>query len=264
MVAHQRKVKTVRVLVVDVDRDWIEMLTGWLKTVGFEVCRACTGKQAKEEWERRQPDFVILDTSLKDVDALAMCRDMQKRHDALVLAMSEGIDPQHEISCLESGADDYLRKPFLPRLLLARIHAMGRRSDSVLGRRTSSMLTIGPISIDTLHSQVSIDGKIEHLTPIESKLLHFLALNANNVCAVHQIITHIWGLGCRDDVSLIKSHIRHLRQKIEPEPEKPCYILTVPGMGYTLVCRSDEERLKACGCDNGREVVLPWHIASVS
>jgi DNA-binding response OmpR family regulator len=256
------KENTVRLLVVDADRDWIEMLTGWLKTVGFEVYRAYSGKQAMDEWERQQPDLVLLDTSLNDVDALAMCRDMQKRHDALVLAMSEGKDVQNEILCLESGADDYLRKPFLPKLLIARIHAISRRSSSILGKRMNSMLTIGPISMDTLRNEVSIDGKMERLTPIESKLLHFLALNTNNICTVHQIISHIWGLGYRDDINLIKSHIRHLRQKIEPEPEKPCYILTVPGMGYTLVCRLDESQ-ETCGRDNGREVELPWHVASV-
>jgi DNA-binding response OmpR family regulator len=253
----------VRLLIVDADRDWIEMLTGWLKTVGFEVYRAYTGKQARDEWEKQQPDFVILDTSLKDADALAMCRDMQKKHDALVLAMSEETDVQHEIFCLESGADDYLHKPFLPRLLLARIHAMSRRSGAVLGKRANSMLTVGPITMDTLRNEVHIAGKMEHLTPIESKLLHFLVLNANSICTVHQIVSHIWGLGCRDDINLIKSHIRHLRQKIEPEPEKPEYILTVPGVGYTLVCRPDK-KLEAHMCSSPREVDLPWHIASVS
>jgi DNA-binding response OmpR family regulator len=253
----------MKLLIVDVDRDWIEMLTGWLKTVGFEVYRAYTGKQARDEWERQQPDLVILDTSLKDVDALAMCRDMQKRHDALVLTMSEGIDVQDEIFCLESGADDYLRKPFLPRLLLARIHALSRRSNSVLEKRTNSMLTIGPISMDTLRNEVSIDGKLEHLTPIESKLLHFLALNANNICTVHQIISHIWGLGCHDDANLIKAHIRHLRMKIEPEPGSPRYILTIPGMGYTLMSHTDERRRGRVDEDS-KEIELPWHVASVS
>jgi DNA-binding response OmpR family regulator len=252
----------VRLLVVDADRDWIEMLTGWLKTVGYEVYRAYTGTQAKDEWEKQQPDFVILDTSLQDVDALAMCRDMQKRHDALVLVMSEGTDVQDEILCLESGADDYLHKPFMPKLLLARIHAMSRRSGSILGKRMNSMLTIGPISLDTLRNEVNVNGKIEHLTPIESKLLHFMALNANNICTVHQIVSHIWGLGYHDDINLIKSHIRHLRQKIEPEPEKPGYILTVPGVGYTLVCCDESQETRSR--DNSREVELPWHVASVS
>lgn len=253
----------MRLLVVDVDRDWIEMLTGWLKTVGFEVYRAYTGKQAKEEWEKQQPDFVILDTSLKDVDSLAMCRDMQKVHDALVLVMNEGKDVQDEIFCLESGADDYLHKPFLPRLLLARIHAMSRRSNSVLEKRSTSKLTIGPISLDTLRNEVSVDEKMEHLTPIESKLLHFLALNANNICTVHQIISHIWGLGYHDDANLIKAHIRHLRMKIETNPGSPRYILTIPGMGYTLISNPDES--KAERADDGlEEIELPWHVASVS
>lgn len=252
----------MRLLVVDADRDWIEMLTGWLKTVGYEVYRAYSGKQAKEEWEQRQPDFVIMDTSLPDVDALTLCREMQKRHDALVLVMNEGKDALDEIFCLESGADDYLRKPFLPRLLLAHLHAMSRRSDTILKKRTNSMLTIGPISMDTLRNEVTVNGKIQHLTPIESKLLHFLALNANNICTVHQIISHIWGMGCSDGINMIKSHIRHLRLKVEPEPEKPRYILTVPGKGYTLVCRPDQEQGGRSYNNSGED--LPWHVASVS
>jgi DNA-binding response OmpR family regulator len=251
----------MKLLVVDIDRDWIEMLTGWLRTLGYEVYRAYTGEQAKDEWEKQQPDFVIVDTGLKDMDALAMCRDMQKRHDALVLAMSHGIGTQDEIWCLESGADDYLRKPFLPKQLLARIHAMSRRGSSILGQRTNSTLAIGPIRMDTLRNEVNIGEKTAHLTPIESKLLHFLALNANNICTVYQIISHIWGLGHHSDANLIKAHIRHLRLKIEPDPRNPCYILTVPGQGYTLIRHFDEEHEKHAYGETGT-LTLPWHVAS--
>jgi DNA-binding response OmpR family regulator len=86
-----------------------------------------------------------------------------------------------------------------------------------------------------------MNGKTSRLTPTESKLLHLLAVNANNVCTSNQIVSHIWGFGNEGDVGLIKAHIRHLRQKIEPDPGTPLFILTVPGVGYTLVRRSTEE-----------------------
>jgi DNA-binding response OmpR family regulator len=231
----------MKLLIVDTDRDLVEMLTSWLKTLGYEVYRAYTGERAKIEWGEQEPDLILMDTALKDVDALAMCRDMRHKHDALVLVITDGKDVQDEVRCLESGADDYLRKPFFPSQLLARIHALSRRGRSTLSQRPSSIITVGPLRVDALHNEVSMNGKVASLTPTESKLLHLLAINANNVCTAGQIVSHIWGFGNDGDSCLIKAHIRHLRQKIEPEPSKPCYILTVPGVGYTLVRQTSEE-----------------------
>jgi DNA-binding response OmpR family regulator len=231
----------MKILIVDDDRDLVEMLTGWLKTLGYEVHRAYSGERAKIEWEEHQPDLIILDTTLKDTDALKLCRDMQAKHDALILVINDGKDVQDEVRCLESCADDYLRKPFFPSQLLARIRAMSRRGRSTLSQRPSSIITVGPICVDSLHNEVQVNGKTSRLTPTESKLLHLLAVNANNVCTSNQIVSHIWGFGNEGDVGLIKAHIRHLRQKIEPDPGTPLFILTVPGVGYTLVRRSTEE-----------------------
>jgi DNA-binding response OmpR family regulator len=231
----------MKLLIVDVDRDLVEMLTSWLKTLGYEVCRAYTGERAKIEWEEQEPDLVLIDTALRDVDALAMCRDMRHKHDALVLVITDGKDVQDEVRCLESGADDYLHKPFFPSQLLARIHALSRRGRSTLAQRPSSIVTVGPIRVDSLHNEVIVDGRKARMTPTESKLLHLLAVNANNVCTASQIVSHIWGFGNDGDTCLIKAHIRHLRQKIEPDPSQPSYILTVPGVGYTLIRHSSEE-----------------------
>ena len=221
----------MKLLIVDADRDLIEMLTSWLKTLGYEVYRASSGERAKLEWEEQQPDLILLDTALKDVDALAMCRDMRHKHDALVFVITDGKDVHDEVRCLERGADDYLRKPFYPSQLLARIRALSRRGRSPL----SSIITVGPIRVDSLHNEVFVDERKARLTPTESKLLHLLAVNANNVCTASQLVAHIWGFGNEGDAGLIKAHIRHLRQKVEPDPGNPTYILTVPGVGYTLV-----------------------------
>jgi len=232
----------MKLLVVDNDRDLVEMLTGWLKTLGYEVSRAYTGGHAKDVWEEQQPDLVILDPVLQDGDGLEMCHLMQYKHDALVIVVTDGKDVQDEVRCLESGADDYLRKPFFPSQLLARIHAIGRRTRSTLQQRPSSIVTVGPIRIDSLHNEVSVYGKTSRLTPTEGKLLHFLATNANNVCTSNQIVTHVWGYGGDGDVCLIKAHIRHLRQKIEADPGNPHYIVTIPGGGYSMMRRPAEER----------------------
>jgi DNA-binding response OmpR family regulator len=231
----------MKLLIVDPDRDLVEMLTSWLKTLGYEVYRAYTGDRAKIEWEEQEPDLVLLDTAIKDVNALEMCQNLRHKHDALVLIMTDSKSVQDEVRCLESGADDYLRKPFFPSQLIARIHALSRRGRSSLTQRPSSIITVGPIRVDSLHNEVIVNGKMSRLTPTESKLLHLLAINANNVCTAHQIVSHIWGFGNDGDTSLIKAHIRHLRQKIEPDPSTPTYILTVPGVGYTLTRHSSEE-----------------------
>ena len=245
----------MKLLVVDSDRDLVEMLTSWLKTLGYEVHRAYTMGQAKAQWIEQRPDLVILDSALEDGDALAMCRDARTIHDALVLVVTDGKDVRDEVRCLESGADDYLRKPFFPTQLLARIRAVGRRSRSTLDQRPSSIVTVGPIRVDSLHNEVSIHEKTSRLTPTEGKLLHFLATNANDVCTSGQIVTHVWGYGGDGDVCLIKAHIRHLRQKIEPDPGKPRYILTVPGVGYTMVRRAAEEQ-------ENRDLLRPMRVAS--
>ena len=248
----------MKILIIDPDRDLVEMLTSWLKTLGYEVYRAYTGERAKVEWEEQEPDLVLVDTAIKDVDALSMCRDLRHKHDALVLVITEGKEVQDEVRCLESGADDYLRKPFFPSQLLARIHAMSRRGRSSLAQRPSSIITVGPILVDSLHNEVNIYGKTARLTPTESKLLHLLAVNANNVCTANQIVSHIWGFGNDGDTCLIKAHIRHLRQKIEPDPSKPNYILTVPGVGYTLMRHSPEDTNSSA-----KEVIRTYQAISV-
>src|SRR5260370_42519262 len=114
----------MKLLIVDQDRDTVEMLTSWLKTLGYEVYRAYTGERAKTEWEEHKPDLVLVDPVLQDVDALDMCRQLRQRHDALVLALTASQAGQDEVRYLEAGADHYPRKPFFPQQLLARIRAV--------------------------------------------------------------------------------------------------------------------------------------------
>jgi DNA-binding response OmpR family regulator len=225
----------MKLLVIDSDRHMVEMLTAWLRTLGYDVSRAYTGTQARTVWQEQEPDIVVIDTALKDVDALELCRDMQRIHDALILVLTGSGDVQHEVRYLETVADDYMHKPFFPAQLVARLRAMSRRTRSTLQQRPASRVTAGPISIDVLSHEACIFDKTIRLTPTESKLLHLLATNANHVCTQEQIVSYVWGYGEAGESSLIKAHIRHLRQKIEPDPGAPRYLLTIPGVGYTLV-----------------------------
>jgi DNA-binding response OmpR family regulator len=228
----------MKLLVVDTDHHLVKELTACLRKSGYEVYQADTGEQAKIMWEEHYPDIVILNTALKDVDAVAMWSEMRKRHDALVVVLTDGKDVQDEIRCLESGADDYVRKPILPTQLLARIHAVIRRAHSRLAQYSSSIITIGLIRVNLVSNEFSIDGKAIHLSPTEGKLLHLLAMHANTACTISQIASYIQGSGNDKASSLVKVYIRRLRQKIEPDPGNPCYILTIPGVGYTLASRT--------------------------
>jgi DNA-binding response OmpR family regulator len=195
---------------------------------------AFTADRIRPAWLEREPDLIILDVAMAGVDVLSICREMRTHRDALILAMTTDRDPQMEIHCLESGADSFLLKPFMPKQLLAHIHALGRRVRSTLQRQPSSVMTVGPIHFDSSRNEVTVNGRTSRLTPTESRILQILAANTGDVCTLNQIVSHAWGYGDDGDTYLIKAHIRHLREKIEPVPSKPRYIRTVPGVGYSL------------------------------
>jgi DNA-binding response OmpR family regulator len=231
----------LKILIIDNDRDIVEMLSGWLMTLGYDVRRAYSGTQAMREWERLQPDLVILESALEDIDPLKLCRDMRSKHDTLILVLTASMDAQDEVQCLESGADDYLRKPFFPAQLLAHIHALNRRGRSRLPQQASSIVTVGPIRVNLMHHEVSVRGKAARLTPTEAKLLYLLSLNVNKVCTTNQIVSYVWGFSGDGDANLIKGHIYHLRQKIGPGAGNPVSVQAIPRIGYSLVLRHAEQ-----------------------
>lgn len=235
----------MKLLLIDRDRDLVEMLGGWLKTRGYTVHRAYTVEQAEAMWREHEPDLVLVDTEHPDADMLKLCQKLRIGHDALVIVMTAGKEVQDEVYCLEAGADDYLRKPFFPAQLIARLRALSRRTRSTLQLNPSSRITVGPLYIDLLQRQATIHGRVIRLTSTESKLLHLLALNANDVCTADQIVTSVWGYDESGGTELIKTHIRHLRQKIETNPSQPSYIRTIPGVGYTLIRPTFEEQESA-------------------
>jgi len=135
---------------------------------------------------------------------------------------------------LEMGADDYLRKPFSPRQLMARIKAIMRRASNTRGTSNTSTVTVGPVTLDAMRHEVTRDNVKVRLTPTESRLLHLLITHTGQVLTTDMIIERVWGYDEAGDSGLVKTHIRHLRQKIEPDSNNPQFIMTVPGVGYTF------------------------------
>src|SRR5258708_4747074 len=162
----------MKLLVVDSDRDLVEMFMGWLRMHGYEVYRAYDVERAKVVWQEKQPDLILIDTVLGEANILKLIRDVRSWHDALVMVITVEKDVNDEIRCLEGGVDDFLRKPFLPAQLLAHIHALSHRVRPTLEKRSVSIVTIGPLSVDMSQNQGRVHNHVFRLTPTESKILY--------------------------------------------------------------------------------------------
>ncbi|RAQ96273.1 hypothetical protein A4R35_12075 [Thermogemmatispora tikiterensis] len=219
----------------------VDILSYWLKGHGYEVVRAFDGEQAIKRWRETLPDLVILDVEMPKIDGFEVCRQMRNETNSMVLILTAHDQEEDEIRGLELGADDYLRKPFSPRQLLARIKAILRRASNVRGSASSSTITVGPFSLDAMRHEVVRDGVKIRLTPTESRLLHLLMTHTGQVLTTDMIIERVWGYDEAGDSGLVKTHIRHLRQKIEPNANQPRYITTVPGVGYTFTAPTPVE-----------------------
>ena len=228
------------ILVADSDHKLVEMLTTWLRTRGYKVAFALNVDTLRRLWMEDKPDLVILNVWMEGEETLVVCRELKAQQPALVMAMLDlSVESGEsltaiEVRSIEAGADAFLAKPFLPKQLLAHIHALNRRLRSPLQRQPSLIMDVGPIHFDVARDEVTVNGRMSRLTPTENRILQILAANTGDVCTLNQIVSHAWGYGDDGATYLIKAHIRHLREKIETEPTKPRYIRTVPGVGYVL------------------------------
>jgi len=225
----------MRILVADDDMDMVDMLTFWLKGLGYDVVRAFDGEQAIACWREGKPDLVILDVEMPKVDGFEVCRRMSGESNALVLMLTCRYREQDEVRGLELGADDYLVKPVSPRHLLARIRALARRATRAPMTRSNTVASVGSISLDPMRHEATRAGVKVQLTPTESRLLHLLLTHSGQVLPTEQIVERVWGYDDAADTGLVKQYIRHLRLKLEPEPNSRQFIVTVPGVGYTFM-----------------------------
>ena len=231
--------KAMKIMVADHDRDLVDLLSFWLKRQGYDVVRAFDGEQAINRWHQAWPDLVLLDLHLAKRDGFAVCQQMRSETHAMALILTGSACEEDEVRGLELGADAYLRKPFSPRRLLAHIKAVMRRSPAH-PESASPVITLGPITLDPLRHEVFRDGRKVKVTPTESRLLHLLITHPGQVLTPGIISRRMWGDDEVEDTDLIKTHIHHLRQKMEPDAKRPRYILTVPGRGYTFTVPSEQ------------------------
>jgi DNA-binding response OmpR family regulator len=225
-----------RVLVVDDDPLILRLVRTNLDKAGYKVLTAMNGEEALDTVASELPDLVILDLMLPKVDGYEVCRRIREFSLVPVVMLTAKGEQVDKLRGFEMGADDYLTKPFAPPELLARVQAVLRRSQQGAPASAPSVARCGDIAIDFVRRRVTVKDEVVKLTPTEFKLLQQLALNAGKVLSHTDLLTRVWGPEYRDDRDYLWAYVRHLRRKLEANPEQPVHILSEPGVGYVFEC----------------------------
>ncbi|MDK2816490.1 MAG: two-component system, OmpR family, alkaline phosphatase synthesis response regulator PhoP [Moorella sp. (in: firmicutes)] len=220
-----------KVLIVDDEPAILELVSFNLQQAGFTTVTASDGAEALQKAAKEKPDLIILDVMLPKVDGFEVCRSLRARGNTPILMLTARREEIDRVLGLELGADDYLTKPFSPRELVARVRAILRRA-AENQRQPDEIITIGDVVINPASHVVTVKGKPVDLTLKEYQLLHLLAENRGRVFSREALLERLWEGEYYGDTRTIDVHIRHLRKKIEENPNNPQYILTVRGVGY--------------------------------
>ena len=223
------------ILVVDDEKDIVELVAYNLEREGYQIAKAYDGHQALRYIRENQPDLVILDLMLPGISGLEICRLIRKKPETeglpiiMLTAKSDSVD---KIMGLEIGADDYLTKPFNVRELLARVRAVLRRWEIRAELEDVDKVSFKGLAIDFRTYEVTVEGKKVDLGPTELKLLRFFIMHPGRVYTRDQLLDHVWGNESFVEPRTVDVHVSRLRAEIEQDKENPEYILTVRGIGY--------------------------------
>ncbi|MDF2976928.1 MAG: response regulator with CheY-like receiver domain protein and winged-helix DNA-binding domain [Actinomycetospora sp.] len=219
---------SARILVVDDDASLAEMLTLVLQGEGFETTVVGDGTGALPALRESSPDLVLLDLMLPGMNGIDVCRAIRAESGVPVVMLTAKTDTVDVVLGLESGADDYVVKPFKPKELVARIRARLRQFPT----EPAEQMQIGDVTIDVPAHQVRRDGRTIPLTPLEFDLLVALARKPRQVFTREVLLEQVWGYRHAADTRLVNVHVQRLRSKVEVDPEHPEVVLTVRGVGY--------------------------------
>jgi DNA-binding response OmpR family regulator len=220
-----------KILVVDDEETTVQLLTTLLELRGFEVIKAYRAEDGLRKAYRTQPDLVLLDIMMPDMDGLEVCKRLRELSDVPIIFLTARTDTKDIVKGLEVGADDYIVKPYDNDELIARLHAHLRRAPK---NQMIEELVFGggKFRINLMNREVIINDEQCHLTPKEFALLSVLARNAGRVITRKELVTEAWGGEYGDAVDSLKLYIHYLRKKVEKDPTRPEYILTSRGVGY--------------------------------
>jgi two-component system, OmpR family, KDP operon response regulator KdpE len=220
------------VLIVEDDAGIRGVLRTLLESQRYRVAEAETGERGVVEARSYRPDLVIVDLGLPDRDGLQVVREIRRQSPVPVLILSARTMESDKIAALDAGADDYVTKPFSAAELLARVRAAMRRSTRSADRPPA--LKFGPVTVDlTTRTARTLDAAL-HLTPLEYRVLECLSRGAGLIVTQEQLIREVWGPARLGDTRGLRAYVKMLRQKIEPEPRQPRYLITEAGIGYRL------------------------------
>jgi DNA-binding response OmpR family regulator len=228
--------KKTRILVADDDPQLLRLMTRNLEFEDYEVIGVSDGHQALSQAEAQLPDVLLLDVMMPRMDGFTVTSRVREFSAVPIIIVTARGQDQDKVRGLDLGADDYLTKPFSVEELLARVRAVLRRSQVSHDAQTSgpSTSTIGDLTIDYAQHQVTRKGQEMALTPIEYRLLAYLAHNVGRVLTQDQLLEHVWGAEYAGESHMLQVNMNRLRRKIEDDPARPRYLLTKVGVGYQL------------------------------
>jgi two-component system, OmpR family, KDP operon response regulator KdpE len=201
---------------------------------GYRLFEASTGTDGVVEVGSRQPDVVIVDLGLPDMDGIDVIRRVREWSSVPIIVLSARGQERDKVAALDAGADDYVSKPFSAGELLARIRVALRHTAGASHEGDDAVFKVGELRVDLLHRQVLVGEKQVRLTPIEYKLLTTLVHHAGKVVTHQQLLREVWGPSHTEQAHYVRVYMAHLRHKLEAEPARPRYLLTEPGVGYRL------------------------------
>jgi two-component system, OmpR family, alkaline phosphatase synthesis response regulator PhoP len=219
------------VLVVDDEPKIVGVVRDYLVAAGFTVTTAADGPSALESARSRPPDLVVLDLGLPGLDGLDVARELQRRSSVPIIMLTARGEEVDRVLGLELGADDYLVKPFSTRELVARVRAVLRRADSSSAAERTSF-TVGDVSVDRARHRVEVAGRAVDLTATEFELVAHMAGQPGRVFTRAQLLDVVHGVAVESYERAIDAHVKNIRRKLEPDPHRPRYLLTVHGVGY--------------------------------
>ena len=221
--------ETTKILVADDDQNISELLRLYLEKEGFEVVQAYDGVKTLEAFDREQPDLILLDIMMPELDGWQVCRELRKKSDCPVIMLTAKGETFDKILGLELGADDYVVKPFEAKEVVARVKAVLRRSGKEK-TEDSKIVEFDKLSINMTNYELKVDGRQVDAPPKEMELIYHLASNPNRVYTRDQLLDEVWGFDYYGDSRTVDVHIKRLREKLGGE--HPWQIKTVWGVGY--------------------------------
>jgi two-component system KDP operon response regulator KdpE len=223
------------VLIIEDDPNIVDLIGANLAVRGFDTLVSSDGSKALTLLETEQPDMVLLDLMLPEVDGFELCRQIREQSSVAIIVVSARGGERDKVTALNMGADDYMTKPFGIEELLARILATLRRTRpaETLPEAAPSVIAIGEVEVDLADQRVRMSGEEVHLTPTEFALLRELALNRGKLLSRTHLLRRVWGRGYETETEYVRVYIRRLRAKLE-RPGSPPLIITQPRAGYRI------------------------------